>query len=221
MDKEYINFISNKRVILVGPSKSIEGTKQGNFINDFDVVVRMNKAIPIPADFECDIGSKTDVLYNCLEPSPTSGGIIDPKLWKQNGVKWVASPYPGDLWFIKQNYNSFIQKNNGLLNLHTFNKLKYENLEKELNTRPNTGLLAIIDLLDHGAKELHITGMTFGRDGYFSKYPGNISLEQYNKMANGPNHKQAPQEEYFKKLVKEENRIKLDYPLQRIVNGEW
>lgn len=221
MDKSYKEFISNKRVALIGPAKSIEGTKQGKFINDFDVVVRMNKALPVPTECKPDIGSKTHILYNCLEPSPTSGGKIEPKKWKQHGLIWVCAPYPGDLWFTKRHHKDFIKKNNNVLKFHTFDKEKYTELEKELNTRPNTGLLAIIDILQHGARELYITGMTFGRDGYYSKYPGNISLEKYKKMANGVHHKQEPQEEYFKKLVKETGRIQLDVALTKIVNGEW
>ena len=36
-------YFVNKSVVIVGPSQSLKGSKQGEFIDSFDLVVRVNK----------------------------------------------------------------------------------------------------------------------------------------------------------------------------------
>ena len=46
MNKEaYYEFLKNKRVLVIGPSKSTEGKNYKDFVNSFDVVVRLNRLI--------------------------------------------------------------------------------------------------------------------------------------------------------------------------------
>ncbi|MFW6130642.1 MAG: glycosyltransferase family 29 protein, partial [Atribacterota bacterium] len=67
MDLNFSNFVKGNSAVLVGPAKSIEGSNQGEMIDSFNLVVRMNKAVPVPDSVKEDIGSRTDILYNCLE----------------------------------------------------------------------------------------------------------------------------------------------------------
>jgi len=215
---DYCNFLKDKRVALVGPSPSIIGSGNGNLINNCDIIVRMNKAIPVPVKLAADIGSRTDVLYNCMEPNPNSGGRIDIKLWNQHRVKWVCSSYPV-LPFSVHNIKQFIHLNNMApkkINFRCVAMNIYTPVAMSTKTRPNTGLLAICDILNCPVKSLYITGMTFGKDGYYREY-NNMSLDKYHKMANGVNHKQFPQFEYFCNLVKHDARIIPDKVLQGMI----
>ena len=65
-DVSYYNMLCNKRVAIVGPSCNTENTNQGKKIDNYDIVVRLNKSIPIPKKRYKDIGSKTDILYNSM-----------------------------------------------------------------------------------------------------------------------------------------------------------
>ena len=88
--KEYLK---NKRVIIVGPSNSLlnKSPPQGEFIdNNFDVVVRVNRGIEPTYQYKDYIGSRTDILYNCLLENPDNGGIIDINLLKKNNVKYLV-----------------------------------------------------------------------------------------------------------------------------------
>lgn len=55
-----IGYCQNKRVIIVGNSISMFNKPYGEFIDSFDVVVRMGKGYPWP-EFQEHLGSKTDV----------------------------------------------------------------------------------------------------------------------------------------------------------------
>src|SRR5690349_18983575 len=86
---------SGKRVAIVGPASSAFNTGKGKYIDDFDVIVRMNKSPFIVADgkFRDDIGSRTDVLFHCFHENPVGGGgPIDFSLYKRSGIKFVVNP---------------------------------------------------------------------------------------------------------------------------------
>ena len=51
---EFSNFLSNKRVIIVGPSSSLVNKGMGKFIDSFDVVCRIKKSFPVPKEYEND-----------------------------------------------------------------------------------------------------------------------------------------------------------------------
>ena len=216
LDKRYAAFLKGKSVALVGPSPSIKGTGKGAFIDSHDIVVRLNKAIPVPLALTTDIGAKTDILYNCLKPGSNAGGDINPKLWAKKGVKYVSSPYP-KIMFAKHDILKFVKLNKGLLDFHIFPREFYARLRNELNTRPNTGFLAIIDLLLYDIKCLYVTGITFGIDGYYKEY-SNVTMKQFIKMADGKNHKQQPQFLYIKnKIFNKDKRFKPDVVLKDIL----
>ena len=80
---------------IVGPANSVVGTNRGSLIDKFDIIIRLNKALPIPKKLMCDIGSRTDIIYNGLNTTDFPGqNILDTNFYKQNGVKFVVSPYP-------------------------------------------------------------------------------------------------------------------------------
>ena len=94
-DVSYYNMLCNKRVAIVGPSCNTQNTTQGKKIDNYDIVVRLNKSIPIPRKRYNDIGSRTDILYNSMNTSdfPGQNNINIPLLQKEN-IKYIACSYP-------------------------------------------------------------------------------------------------------------------------------
>lgn len=216
MFKEYVR---GKRIAVVGPASSISGTGQKDYIDGFDIVMRFNSAIPISDGSKNDIGTRTDILCNCLEEHPISGGHIDPLLWKNNGVSWVLCPYPRELWYVGPNVNRFESLNKGMLNLQCTDVPFFNGLESKLGTRPNSGFLGILYLLSFDVNEVYVTGITFGRGGYHKGYKDDISAEQYNKLANSHIHQQKPQEKIFSEIFKNESRLSVDVTLKEILEN--
>jgi hypothetical protein len=204
------DFVKDKRVVIVGPAKSINDTKQGKFIDSFDIVVRFNNSIPINKQNNEDVGIRTDILCSCLEEHRLSGGDIKPELWKNEGVKWVLSAYPKELWYVKNNYNEFVRRNRGAINHHVVELDFFEGLEEELGTRPTTGYLGITYLLSMNIKELYVTGITFCSDGYAKGYKDSVDDKTFKKISNSNIHSQEPAEIHFKKLCFSDERIILD-----------
>lgn len=93
----FAEYISGKRVIVVGNALTMFSDKYGKFIDSFDVVVRLGKGIPWKTDKEY-LGTKTDVwffgglraeLYEVLTDVPWK--IFSPA--QMNSHKSVAIPY--------------------------------------------------------------------------------------------------------------------------------
>ena len=87
---DYLKFLKGKRVIIVGPAESLLERGDGKFIDSFDIVVRVNRGIePTIKNFK-KIGSRTDILYNCMLEKEDNGGVIDLNLLKLKNVKYVS-----------------------------------------------------------------------------------------------------------------------------------
>jgi hypothetical protein len=216
-DENFENFVSGKRIAVVGPAGSIFGSNQRDLIDSYDLVLRFNSALPISEGMKTDVGSRTDILCNCLEPHPTSGGTINPKLWNACGVKWVVCPYPRSLSYVANNVRGFIQKNGDLLKFTDTPLQFFKDIETQINTRPNTGILGIMYLLSFDISELYITGITFARDGYRPGYKDNISVERYKQLANSHIHQQEPQLKFLREILKTETRVVTDDALTKIL----
>ena len=52
------------------------GSKMGRIINSFDIIVRLNRSLPIKRELYNDIGSRTDILYNSLNRYDNPGENI-------------------------------------------------------------------------------------------------------------------------------------------------
>jgi len=218
--ERYSDYLKNKRVVIIGPAPSILNSKQKDFIEGFDVIVRLNKALPIPNDLIEDIGSRTDVLYNCMNPSPECGGIIDIDLLHKSNVKFLVSPYSKykDYRFGKD-VEDFASRNlmyKTPINFCHIDPTLFARL-MEIMKLPNTGVNAIIDVLQNDIKELYITGLTFFKGGYIKQYRGYSEKQVLDRMAKYNLHDQDKQLAYMRKLLKNNPRVKLDSALHDII----
>ena len=226
--KEYLK---NKRVIIVGPSNSLlnKSPPQGEFIdNNFDVVVRVNRGIEPTYQYKDYIGSRTDILYNCLLENPDNGGIIDINLLKKNNVKYLVYhpevSYEGKAIneipkHVNKNTLKLLEESGIKTNMIDYKK--YNSVSRETKCRPNTGFIALFDLLSYDIKELYITGYTFYLDNFMDGYKDHLDKDDFNRRNfNSKRHIQENMFQYLKKATVKKFQIKPDPLLEEILKLE-
>jgi hypothetical protein len=210
------NLLDGKSVVIVGPSKTLIGQNTGEYIDSFDTVIRMNKSVPLNKDLSSDIGSRTDILYHCLDEPTKSKVNVDNYL--EEDIKVVVCSYP-PLSFTKSNINRFNIMNKGRLPFRTTDLKVYNDLEKKIKTRPNTGLLTLVDVLSFDIEMVYLTGFCFYRNFYYGGY-STIKEKDYNKVAKSPAHDQDKQMAYWAELYKTDDRIHVDDVLSDLFEQE-
>lgn len=226
-DELYNEFLKDKRVIIIGPSPSLEESDKGDWIDSFDVVVRMNKAFPVEEGMESDIGSRTDIHYHCLCTTEECGGPVFYKEMKDSNV-FVSCPYPKWVEPFFNDVVSFERNNiNWDLPFHVIDTDYYLGIAEMLGTRPNSGTLTILDLLCYDVKELHITGFTWFRDGWRKSYKDHTQIfgeeegkkreERWLKGEFNGNHRQKPQEDMVREIYLNDDRVFIDDIMKEIL----
>lgn len=220
-DQLFFNFCKDKSVALVGPAQSIIGTLKGDIIDQFDLIVRLNKAIPLPESLKKDIGTRTDIIYNSLNTSDFPGeNNLNTKLYKKHGVQFVCTSYPFNHNIFHDDILNYVYRYKFEIPLKAMNDLKFRNFEKMLGTRPYTGTCAIMDLLSYPIKYLYITGLDFYQTKYYSEYRTiSKNVLKYNK--NNPIHNNKPQLDYLRNLSFYDNRIILDGYLDKLLYNDY
>lgn len=130
-------------------------------------------------------------------------------------------------------YTYFHLNNKNIIPFGMIHPTKYWVWDKYADTRINTGLLAIIDILHCDIKELYVKGFTFFKDGYVKDYRSSIhdvtftedesAKHVIKRLAQGRNHDQKKQWKFFKILLQHEamcKKIKMDQALESIMNLE-
>ena len=218
--KLYTTFVTGKTVAIVGPANSIINTNKGALIDKFDIVIRLNKALPLSRSIIKDTGSKTDIVYNSLNTESHPGqNNLNTKLYKRYGVKFVCSPYPYSGVF-KQDIINYINMFKFDIPFRCVNRKKFNKFEGSLKTRPYTGTSAIMDILNFPIKLLYITGIDFYNTPYYSQYR-RIKKSQLYHLRDNQIHSAYPQMEYllYKSLV--DTRIILDTTLEKLLYNNY
>ena len=216
MREKYLEYLKGKSVAIVGPAPSLFDTPNNKeIIESKDVIIRINKSLPIPANIQEISGKRTDILYNCLNADPESGGHLHIS-YLQKKIKWLVCPYP-DIYPFSLDISKFKEWNSNRIPFTLFDKQRYEEIVREINTRPNSGVLTILDMLSSEIDNLYITGITFFRGGYIPEYREYSEEQVLNRMAVHGNHRQEPQIEFMKQVLKNDNRVIMDSALKEIV----
>lgn len=209
LDTKYQSFLKDKRVAIVGPASYLKFLSMGDKIDSYDLVVRINRGMEIINQNSVHLGTKSNILYNCLVPSPDNGGTVDIDFYKKRGIEWICTipesnlkgqcdsnnihhlANPNDIKMIKDNFN-----------FHMMDKSLYGKLNNQVQCRANTGFAAIFDLLAHGVSELFVTGYSFYLDSFFNGYKKGChrSEEQFSKECFvSKRHVQVNQWQFLKK----------------------
>lgn len=217
--EKYLEFLSNKNVAVIGPAASSMFQENGEKIDSFDVVVRINRGMELIKENRLFIGSKTTVLYNSLDFDPLVGG----NLYQDNleNLEFICCPYP----IKNRTFQNHIFSNMPNTNETLFEKYKIRFISEKLythalektNSRINSGFGAILDILDNSPKSLFITGIDFYRSTYHSKYNTHRNWgSDYKKIEedlefkifnDNSRHNPDRQYKYFKEILKKHKDI--------------
>jgi len=217
----YHDFLHNKTVALIGPAESITGTQKGHVIDQFDIIVRLNKSLPLPEKLREDIGSRTDVLYNSLNVSDFPGeNKFQSSFLKKHDIKFLSCPYPIEMDVFQKDILNYIQRNKFEMPFRCVSLKKHKSLEQSIQTRPFTGVSAIVDLLSYPIKYLYISGLDFYYSKYYSSYR-RISKQQQKNNQNNYIHQSKPQINLLKHLSLFDDRIILDKFLDQLLYRKY
>ena len=212
---------------MVGPAKYMHGLKLGNEIDNHDIVIRINRGIELVDTNQIDIGSKTDILYSCLIERPENAGKIDVNYWSKCGVKYICAPPQSEMNGIshKTEFGGMVDKNkmkkvSSKIPIRIVDCEFHTELAGHINCRPNTGFLAIYDILKNNPKKLSLYGFSFYLDGFMDgcKSGVNVTQEQYvDKCFNSKRHIQENMWKYAKKTLFNNIQVNLDSVLKSIL----
>lgn len=168
--------LDDKRVAIVGPASSAYNTGKGDYIDNFDLVVRLNKAPFMIRDKKGteDIGSRTDILcHSFFENENSGGGALDLALYDRLNIRYLVNPIP--TYFGYRVIFNFYKKYLLSRTVYVLSRRQYKKLTRRFGShRPTTGFCALYMLMTSGCRELYITGFTFFKTGYASGYRDNM-----------------------------------------------
>ena len=251
------DFLKGKRVVLVGPAPYLENSGRGRYIDNFDVVGRMKKGYPIPTPLSKDIGSRTHLYFTNFKKNHNNLNVYTYQQMFREGVKFIIFPYPIKYQRGERNQTLYklTQKNftkqmefirNNYSKRYPFRiPITYDGssdyfnfIENVMGTRPTTGLLAVLDLLQYDVKEVHLIGFTFRYElileqmretmvefehlrTIYSQYYKNDEENAYSWRTTIRNHTHELTKEikFFKRLMRLDKRITVDAKLQGILDN--
>ena len=226
IDRGYNNFLKGKRVAIVGPAEYVSNSNQGELIESYDLVARINTGWNPPVKLKQHTGTRTDIRYHSGAEFPNSGGMWEMEKMVNVGVKYVCINYPKYLDYFHNDIKKFEKLNeNYNVPFHCWTDLElYLTFHHYLGTRMNTGLAAIVDLMLHDVKELYVSGFTFYRTGYYKGvkpdgYYEDVVLKEYDREKDTIiNHAQLPQMKLLKLIQQIDSRLVLDQEVTNILN---
>lgn len=217
------SLFENKRVVIVGGADSVLKEKNGKQIDEYDVVVRVNKGVEVIDTQKDYVGTKTDVLFHAFFDNANDPGKspITVDLWKKHHVKKII--YSNNHKVSTDgmyNFLNFVRKTNAKLKCTEVTEdLYYKNIEAIKPYWPTTGFIAINTVFNCNPKELFITGVTFFKTPHNKEYrKENIDVFQKMFKEEAGSHNPNAEYEYFKKIYNENKSwIKTDQTLEKIL----
>ena len=218
--------LMSKRIAIIGSADSAFEIENKDYIDDFDYVIRINKAIHNwKKDSEKFIGTKTDILlHNMYENLESGGGPIDFKLFQNHKISYLLNP--------KYNYEGFrltfnfykkylklkpiflLDRKTSIFCLNLFSKPLV----------PTMGFFGLYIGLVSECEELFITGFTFFKTPYAVGYRDHLVDMKANEQHIKSQGLHNPDLEYnlFCKLLLESKvkKIYLDSKLFQILTSD-
>ncbi len=222
----------DREVALVGPAKYMERMKLGDEINSHETVVRINRSWESIEKYRDNIGNRTDVLYSCLIEKPANAGNIDIEKYRESQIKLICAPPASDMKGISNKTSLHhlidVKKVESLsreIPVRVVDHVFHNQLSLSVDCRPNTGYVAIYDILRMNPKKLSIYGFSFYLDGFVSGVKSGIIGEQNkteeefaDQCFNSKRHVQKNMWQFAKRTLLENKRVSLDPELEKILN---
>lgn len=193
-----MKIFKNKRVIFVGPSSILKGSKYGSTIDSYDIVVRTNGGWPVPEELKEDYGTRCDAIF--INHVYSQSEDITDKLLK-NPVKYIfhflespidLSIFLPDSTFISMNQYS-IQRQIS----------EYSNIKFKENESPFGGMYLICTVLNDSPLEFKICSITNYGGAQSNFYLEGYLPKDFDSANINAGHNSRHQYIYISKLVRE------------------
>lgn len=213
------DWFKGKRVVVIGGADSVLKEKLGEYIDGFDVVVRINKGVEVLEKQKEYVGTKTDILFHSFMDNPKEPGSspITAELWKKYNVGRL-------IYALNWQEESrgmydvllFAKKSKGIMEFTDIPQELYRKNIKALHPfKPTTGITAIQTIMECGPKELYITGITFFKTPHNLDYR-NKTLDTIKNRYEGIHNPDVEYEVAKKLWEKHPDIIKPDKVLEEI-----
>lgn len=216
-----------KRIAIIGAADSAFKEENGEYINGFDFIIRVNKAPHslTPEKFKY-IGNRTDILlHSFYENSNSGGGPIDLELYNRQGIKYIINPN-NNFKGLRVHLNYF-KRNLNKVATYILQKNIYGKMTREFSQwTPTIGYSALFIALNAPYREIFITGFTFFKTPYANDYRDHFKDMERNKehIRNQAIHNPDIElKQFIKELniaFKKNPNIKMDRTLSNIVDLE-
>jgi hypothetical protein len=228
------DLLKDKIVAIVGPAKYMMSSNLGDEIDKCDTVIRINRSYESIDSYSKDIGSRTDILYSCLIEKSANAGVLDLDTFKKYGIKYICAPPASDMKGMSNE-----TRLHDLIDVEKVKKIAKEipvrivdhefhnQLSHFVQCRPNTGFMAIYDLMRFQPKILKIYGFSFYLDGFIAGVKKGI-VEEQNKTQeeftlqcfNSKRHIQNNMWQFAKSTLLDNERVYVDATLGEILKME-
>lgn len=201
--QQYSAWLRGKHVIVVGPAGYLKGQGRGEWIESFDVVVKLNWGETLPRE---DYG-RTDVLYKRLLKLGHADDILVQE-YVDAGMQWLVGvgtrPDPKSLQYLTNTIGDRID--------WYIDETTRASMLREVSGSPLLGMIAVRDLLSHDIASLTVTGCDFYATGYAPEYGGGRYRRFMNRKegAMGARHDGPSQQIWLAKTARRDPRLKFD-----------
>lgn len=223
-------FFDGKRVIAIGPADTAISYLEGDAIDEFDVIVRVNSSTRLVAKHGDQIGHRTDILAHSLfERGDRGTGPIDVSQLARQKTRYVVCTVPNRTKWIpflrlRKRFDGvdWVELGGQRPDVKICSPRRYRFLKERLEgIAPTTGLATLDMLLNAKSAELHITGFSFFETSYANGYKGGVvGKERTAAWARQSKHDMGKEAALFGSLLADSwrrgNTVKLDRYLSNL-----
>lgn len=220
LNREFGDYLRGKRVAMVGKGAR-EEIVQGNYIDSFDVVVRVHWPIPyhgdilpgdrsedkpgikwdpppfVPEKWQPILGKKTNIFYTSIVDASSKWCKLIVDSFVDEGGKFINEIHPGVFTYLPK--GKLIEH----FPVRQVTPKLYYHLLNTLNSEPYGGTLAIMDIARHEVESIYLSG-----------FPCFISAETPDGITkNKPNRRTVPYNDFrfLRNFVfQNSNRVSVD-----------
>lgn len=223
--QRFSDYLKNKTVAIVGPATTLHMSQKGDFIDTFDVICRLGQHMVDTQEMAKDCGSRNDICF-----SGPNLLYVQKDILNRTSPKFICFPRKNirEPEFYEDLINQIYQINNKIDSFHIGNSFS-SSVEQEMGTSPNTGILAVAFLLTLPIKHLFVCGFDFyqNKTRYYQRNNENKKINgEYDKQIQKygfvkwqEEHDQEKHMEYFRSLMKKDDRIEVDDYLKKILKN--
>jgi hypothetical protein len=200
-----LDLFHNKRVAIVGPASTAYVEEKGNYIDNFDIVIRLSRALfqfENKPETRAFVGTKTTMLFHQLMGKSLSTGEIDQALLRKYNVDRLVFSRSSTRNGIRKVLAYYCKHPGGypvsLLDPNIYKRIAAPFTAPRL--KPTNGYNALATVLQSQFQELFITGITFFRTPYSKGYRDD---EQMTRIVAEGWHNPDFEYELFTRLLEE------------------